>query len=229
LWPRPAAYFTRNPWAGRLHAQGTQVLDSPLNNAFAHFVTLCLYFASTDPEGAASVQLESAELLRANAIESFDTSVVQARSPEGVAFWFGATHTCREVREPEILLEGTGGTVEWKHESSCVVLPTDGHRIERPLPDISANRQTMLSAVLEKLVEPGTVVCSTALARQHTAFVEAVHAAAVVQTVPANLIQRESPGSGGSGVPVVDGLDAALVRAFQQQCLLEKAGLKFSP
>ena len=30
LWPRPAAYFTRNPWAGRLHADGTPVLDSPL-------------------------------------------------------------------------------------------------------------------------------------------------------------------------------------------------------
>src|SRR4051812_14763778 len=121
LWPRPAAYFTRNPWAGRLHADGTQVLDSPLNNAFAHFVNLSLYFAGRTRDGAAEVRVEEAELLRAHAIESFDTSVVKARSPEGIAFWFGATHTCREVCEPEIYIEGRTGRVEWKHERSCIV------------------------------------------------------------------------------------------------------------
>ena len=154
LWPRPAAYFTRNPWAGRLHAQGTQVLDSPLNNAFAHFVNLSLYFAGAQPDTAASVRIESAELLRANAIESFDTSVVKAISPEGVAFWFGATHTCQEIRNPEIYLEGTHGRVEWKHERSCVLFHADGGREERLLPDITANRQSMFNAVLAKIRFP---------------------------------------------------------------------------
>jgi predicted dehydrogenase len=224
LWPRPASYFTRNPWAGRLHAQGTQVLDSPLNNAFAHFVNLSLYFAGVDLESAAHALVESAELLRANAIESFDTSVVKSRSPEGVAFWFGATHTCRELREPEIYLEGTAGFVEWKHERNCIIVRADGRREERLLPDATANRQSMFDATLAKLKSPETMVCTTALAEPHTAFVEAVHAATTVQTVPASLIRWDSSAPGLPPVPVVEGLESAIIGAFKRQCLLREAG-----
>ena len=229
LWPRPAAYFTRNPWAGRLHANGTQVLDSPLNNAFAHFVNLSLYFAGQTPETSAQTQVESAELLRAHAIESFDTSVVRARSPDGIAFWFGATHTCHEVREPEIYLEGSTGRVEWKHERSCKIDRSDGTGEERALPDITANRQSMFSTVLAKLHTPDTIVCSTALAERHTAFVEAVHAAASVQAVPSELISWEKPAAGTALVPVVNGLEAALYRAFTSQGLLRETGFELVP
>ena len=224
LWPRPAAYFTRNPWAGRLHADGTQVLDSPLNNAFAHFVNLSLYLAGTTPSTGASVAIESAELLRAHAIESFDTSVVRARSPEGISFWFGATHTCHELGEPEIYLEGSAGRVEWKHERNCLLVRTDGRTEERALPDSVANRQSMFAAVLAKLRAPETIVCTTALAERHTAFVEAVHAAARVQAVPAELISWEKPANGTAPVPVVNGLEAALYRALSARSLLSETG-----
>lgn len=229
LWPRPAAYFTRNPWAGRLHADGTQVLDSPLNNAFAHFVNLSLYFAGPTVTEAAQVRVESAELLRAHAIESFDTSVVRARSPEGIAFWFGATHTCREVCEPEIYLEGRAGRVEWKHERSCIIHHADGRREERALPDSSANRQSMFDAVLAKLSVPDAFVCTTALADRHTAFVEAVHASTPVQAVPPELISWQNPASGAAPVPVVNGLEAALYRALAARSLLRDTGFVLQP
>lgn len=228
LWPRPASYFTRNPWAGRLHADGTQVLDSPLNNAFAHFVNLCLYFAGELPDNSASTKIESAELLRANAIESFDTSVVRASSFNGVSFWFGATHTCREVIEPEIFIEGSNGKVEWKHESTCVLSDLKGRREERLLPSITANRQSMFSAALAKVRHSETFVCTTALAERHTVFVEAVHAAAPVQTISPALIQWSSSPANAELVPIVAGLDAALIRAFDKRCLLREAGFAAS-
>lgn len=224
LWPRPAAYFTRNPWAGRLHADGTPVLDSPLNNAFAHFVMLSLYFAGQSRDEAAQVRIESGELLRAHAIESFDTSVVKARSPEGIAFWFGATHTCREVCEPEIYLEGRNGRVEWKHERSCIVHRAGGQSEERALPDSSANRQSMFNAVLARLRDPSAFICGTALAERHTAFVEAVHASTPVQAVPPELISWQPPTQGAAPVPVVNGLEAALYRALKDQSLLRDTG-----
>jgi predicted dehydrogenase len=229
LWPRPAAYFTRNPWAGRLQADGTPVLDSPLNNAFAHFVMLSLYFAGQTRDEAATAGIESGELLRAHAIESFDTSVVKARSPEGIAFWFGATHTCREVCEPEIYIEGRAGRIEWKHERSCIVHRTNGPREERALPDSHANRQSMFGAVLARLRDPAVFVCSTALADRHTAFVEAVHASTVVQAVPPELISWQQPASGLAPVPVVNGLEAALTRALAAQSLLRDTGFVLQP
>lgn len=227
LWPRPASYFTRNPWAGRLHADGTQVLDSPLNNAFAHFVNLCLYFAGELPENSASTKIDSAELLRANAIESFDTSVVRASSFNDISFWFGATHTCRELIEPEIFIEGSHGNVQWKHESVCVITDRQGRREERLLPSIGMNRQSMFSAALTKISHPETFVCNTALAERHTVFVEAVHAAAPVESVSPALIEWTTSPANGAQIPVVAGLDRALLRAFDQRCLLREAG--FSP
>jgi predicted dehydrogenase len=229
LWPRPAAYFTRNPWAGRLHADGTQVLDSPLNNAFAHFVMLSLYFAGQTRDEAASVSIESGELLRAHAIESFDTSVVRARSPGGIRFWFGATHTCREVCEPEIYIEGNAGRVEWKHERSCVLHRAVGGREERALPDTGANRQSMFTAVLTRLRDPAAPVCTTALAERHTAFVEAVHATTGVQAVPPELISWQAPANGSAPVPVVNGLEGALHQALATQSLLRETGFVLQP
>ncbi len=229
LWPRPADYFTRNPWAGRLHAEGTVVLDSPLNNAFAHFVNLSLYFAGATPETSAQARIESAELLRANAIESFDTSVVRARSPEGVTFWFGATHTCRGVREPEIYLEGTAGRMEWKHERHCVIARTGRPPEERTLPDSTANRQSMFDAVLAKLRQPETLVCTTGLAESHTTFVEAVQAAATVQAVPAEFISWEQPVGGVAPVPVVNGLEDAMCLALVTQSRLDETGFDLAP
>ena len=61
IWPRNRSYFTRNDWAGRTHVDGVAVLDSPLNNAFGHFVMLSLYFASPQAQGAAAAELEAVD------------------------------------------------------------------------------------------------------------------------------------------------------------------------
>jgi predicted dehydrogenase len=97
LWPRPRSYFTRNNWAGRLRADAMPVMDSPLNNAFAHFVMLSLYFA-----GSETPVLEGVELFRAHAIESFDTAVVRSRTASGVQLWFGASHASHETIERDV-------------------------------------------------------------------------------------------------------------------------------
>jgi hypothetical protein len=114
-WPRPRAYFTRNDWAGRRVVDGVPVHDSPLSNAFAHFVNLSLCFASRSTDEGAAATVKSAELFRAHAIESFDTAVVRARTADGVALWFGATHACEMTREPEIVIQGEHGRVVWRH------------------------------------------------------------------------------------------------------------------
>ncbi len=126
LWPRPRAYFARTGWAGRREADGAAVLDSPLNNAFAHFINLGLYFAGRETSASASVTVDSAELLRAHRIEMFDTALVLGHSPEGVRFWFGVSHAIAQNRQPEIYLHGSTGRAEWWHEQRCVVLDTDG-------------------------------------------------------------------------------------------------------
>jgi predicted dehydrogenase len=220
LWPRPRAYFARNHWAGRIEADGAAVLDSPLNNAFAHFVNLGLFFAGPSADTSASVRIDSAELLRAHPIEMFDTAVIRGVSPEGVRFWLGFSHATRETRQPEIHLEGDTGSAEWQHEGDCEIVSADGSREIIPLPDAVACRETMFDLVLSRLRDPGAFVCTTVIAEQHVRLIEAVQSSGKIRTIADEFIDWIPNASTGDETPAVRGLEAALERAMHQDAPL---------
>jgi len=224
-WPRARSYFARNNWAGKLAVDGVPVLDSPLNNAFAHFVNLSLFFASPRAAESARAQVESAELYRAHAIESFDTAVVRLKTADGVEVWLGATHACRETREPEIVIAGTRGSIVWRHEREVNLVDAHGEAQRREVSDSFVARHAMLSAVLQRLTDSSALICGPEIAGCHTAVIEAIHGAAAVIPVPAEKIRWNGSDAAGS-VPVVVGLEAALGRAFEQGSTLAAAGFE---
>lgn len=225
LWPRPVAYYRRNQWAGCLRADGADVLDSPLNNAFAHFVNLSLFFAeSLDPSGV-DFKFFDAELWRANTIESFDTAVVLGRMGNGVRFWLGFSHATEEVHEPEILLTGTKGKARWIHEGQIEIETNDGDRRVAAMPDAFDCRQRMLRAVLARLRNPAVRVCDTALAEKHTAFICDLHAFAGVVDAPAHLVEQELSPEGEVVHLRVAGLGAAMRHAFATEGTLAGGGV----
>ncbi|HEX2099092.1 MAG TPA: Gfo/Idh/MocA family oxidoreductase, partial [Candidatus Synoicihabitans sp.] len=229
LWPRPNSYFSRNHWAGRLHADGAPVRDSLLNNAFAHFVNLCLFFAGDAPRRSAAVVIDSAELLRAHSIETFDTSVVRAHSPDGVDFWIGVSHTSQRTLEPEIQITGTEGRIEWHHGIRCTIETHRGRREERALPEIESTRQTMFRDVLIRLRDPSALICGTDLAEPHTRFIEQVHAASTPMPVPREMIEWASSPADHRSWPVVRGLENALLQARTTGTTLSSAGFTVAP
>ena len=95
LWPRPASYFARNNWAGRLMIDGRIVLDSCFGNAMAHFVHNLLFWAG-GPELFSWGQPAAvrAELYRAHAIEGADTFFVETDTTAGVNLRFALSHAC---------------------------------------------------------------------------------------------------------------------------------------
>ncbi len=214
LWPRHRSYFSRNHWAGRLQADGAPVLDSPLNNAFAHFINLSLYLAGPSIDESTSARLESAELLRAHSIETFDTALVSAVAPSGTRLWFGVSHSTESTREPEIYLKGTGGTAEWWHEQRCVLVDADGRRQVFRLPTATEARQLMFSAVLERLADPSVFVCTTDIAEQHTRLIEAVHKAGSTVNFPKADIEWVFDSQARSERAIVHGLDDRLNAAL---------------
>lgn len=95
LWPRPADYFRRNNWAGRLMMDGRIVLDSCFGNALAHFVHNMLFWCGRDGLFSwAHPAAVRAELYRAHAIEGADTFFVEADTLEGVTMRFAISHAC---------------------------------------------------------------------------------------------------------------------------------------
>lgn len=220
IWPRPRAYFLRNNWAGRLTIDGVPVLDSPLNNAFGHFVMLSLLFAG---EGEAALGAEGVELFRAHDIESFDTAVVNARTPRGVRLWFGVSHVSHTALEPEIVIEGSAGTAGWRYETEAWYRNASG-RQQQPVLDQHATRKLMMTAALQRLRDPAIPVCTTAMAARHTALIESIHRTGRVAVLPAERIVWQAKDGPASALPAMPGLDAALRQAFTEQKTLRACG-----
>jgi predicted dehydrogenase len=226
MWPRSTAYYARNEWAGKVASQGVPVMDSPLNNAFAHFPHLALFLAGTAWGEGAVASIVDGLLLRVHAIESFDTAVVRASTEPGVRFWFGVSHGCANDHNPEIRILGSSGTVYWKYEEYCRVCRVDGTVAEHPVYSAFEARSQMFRTVLQRLRDPSVFVVSPTLARAHTALVEQIHATLPIDTVPPAAV-RGTPVAGapdGHFVPVIEGIEDALVTAFATGANLEYLG-----
>ncbi|HWA24207.1 MAG TPA: Gfo/Idh/MocA family oxidoreductase [Lacunisphaera sp.] len=227
VWPRPRGYFTRNDWAGRLQVGGVAVMDSPLNNAFAHFVMLSLFLVGAETT-AETPALEGVELLRAHAIESFDTAVVRSVTARGVKLWFGASHASRETIEPEIVITGSKGQACWRYESEAWWHVTGGVTTRRALLDITGARRAMFSAALARLRDPAAPICTSELAGRHTALIEAIHRQAHIEVVPPDRIAWSGINGEASQVPEILGMTEAMRRSYVAEQSLAASGFSLA-
>ena len=142
LWPRPASYFTRNHWAGRLMMHNRVVLDSCFGNAMAHFVHNLLFWAG-GPELFSWGQPAAvrAELYRAHAIEGADTFFVETDTTAGVTMRFALSHACT----------GTGSHLEMVLCDKAVLRYAVGRQIEIRWND--GRTETIANEPFDALVE----------------------------------------------------------------------------
>jgi predicted dehydrogenase len=223
LWPRPRSYFLRNEWAGRLLHQGRPVFDSPLSNAFAHFVMLSLYFAGETLTQPAAARLTNAELFRAHAIETFDTAVARLETGAGVKLWFGVSHACHTLREPEIVIEGSTGSAGWRYEREAWWRGPDGELHRRALPDAFGARHDMMVAAVARLRDEQVAVCTPEIAARHTQVIEALHSQVPVHVWAAEDLHWTQAVSPEGAIPWVEGMDEALHRAYRDGVSLAEA------
>lgn len=95
--PRDEVYYNRNDWAGRIKdAAGRWILDSPVNNAYAHNIHLMLYLIGKRVDQCADLATVQAELYRAHPIQSFDTAALRMLTTDGIPVLFYVTHAMRE-------------------------------------------------------------------------------------------------------------------------------------
>lgn len=111
LWPRNDAYYGRNNWAGaKKNANGEWILDSPVNNAAAHYLHNMLYVIGDKVDTAAVPDTLTAELYRANSISNFDTASISIKTKTGVDILFLTSHAISRSRGPEFVYSFEKGT-----------------------------------------------------------------------------------------------------------------------
>lgn len=224
-WARASTYYGRNPWAGRLVAGGRWVLDSPVNNAFAHYLNLALFWGGTDAATSAVPAVVEGELYRSRPIESFDTAAVRVTTATGVRIGMFVTHSCALDRTPKIVVEGTGGQVTWikgKHYEICRPGgPPERHALGGEI----ESTLTMGDAVVRHVGGYDTVpVCGIEMARQHTLVVGALHQVGTIRDIPAEYLVPTQDAE----TVVIQDIDRVVTAAGEQLGLFSELGVPWA-
>lgn len=122
LGPRPASYYGRANWAGaQRDASGKWILDSPVNNATAHYLHNCFYVLGATREASAGVSDVVGELYRANDIQNYDTAAARAHTDEGVEILYFAAHAVKDRIGPMFSYEFEKATVTLEDQNADVI------------------------------------------------------------------------------------------------------------
>ncbi|MDD3154661.1 MAG: hypothetical protein PHS41_07315, partial [Victivallaceae bacterium] len=175
-WSRSDSYYHRNNWAGKQRAaDGTAIFDSPVNNAFAHFLNLALFFAGTEETEVGHAVAMQAELVRARPeIETFDSCGIRVLTQNDCRIVVLFTHACEEEQMPELRLELDRMSIVWSQDCRVRCYDPDGKLLsDEPGTDC---RVAMCEHMARRIHNDASAVIYTLQnAREHTFCVEKLH------------------------------------------------------
>jgi len=220
-WPRPDSYYQRNDWAGALQRHGTWVLDSPANNALAHYVNLALFLLGPEPLAIAEPTRVEAELYRARRIENYDTCAIRATTGSDTSLLALLTHACARQIDARIVVDGENGRMVWTMHDGAAFESAAGQTIESIPPDATkrVNIVRKLASIVRGYDEPDIPGCPVDLARPHAVVISAASQAVAVADVPASEIEPTD-----KGAQAVPGIEDAIVQCAEAHQTLDECG-----
>ncbi len=169
-WIRMKSYYTRNDWAGMLRdSKGRLVLDSPVNNANAHYLHNMFYVLGKTPSASAVPRSVQGEIYRANEITNYDTAALRCLTSDGVEIMFLASHATETNRNIcfEFLFEGGKVCMDASKVEEIFGYPKRGKEIKYGSPNEGAERKLILTA--EAVIEGREPLCGIESSLSHTA------------------------------------------------------------
>ena len=223
-WLRADAYYTRNNWAGKLYASdGTAILDSPANNAFAHFINNALFLAGREFDRSAHAVAMQAELFRARrSIESFDSCTIRLKSAEGVLIQVLLTHCCSRKVDPELKIELDDAVMYWSNAAWKITgkngkILASGEGVD--------SREEMYLRLIRKLEGKQEFYYSLENALEHTFCIEKMHENFRIKELPEKdfCILHDQDNQ-----HVIPGIEELFARAYDKNLLLFEVGAPWS-
>lgn len=215
LSPRDQTYYRRNNWAGRLRNATGWILDSPVNNAFAHYINLVCYMGGTSEKTMADVATLEAGLYRANPqIESFDTAFMKMKTTQGVDLFFAASHVPESPLNTIVEAIGEGGSIRWTREGYTAQW-ADGTSETIAMPSQNQMYDTIVETLQMRLYDPAVPIFSAVSGKVVTSLVNTAHAHAPIVPVPFENVAWVPSEADGQDRCVWQGLTGVMKRVFE--------------
>ncbi len=214
LWPRDESYYRRNDWAGRVRDErGNWILDSPVNNAMAHYLHNALYLLGSRVDASARPADVVAELYRANEIENCDTAVLRVHTETGAEILFYGSHAIADESGPFFSFEFARATVDYAGGESPIVARFDDGSIKHYASPDREPHFKKLWACVAAAAEDAEIPCGLEAARAHTACVNGAQdsMSRITHFPPAQIHVR---GKSPNRLTWVDGLADILRRCY---------------
>jgi predicted dehydrogenase len=234
-WPRSETYYSRNEWAGRLRVGDEWILDSPANNAHAHYLMNALYLCSPEAGKADSPTEIRAELYRANRIEGPDTVLLRFTTAEGSSAFVIFTHANGREHGPIMRLECERGTAYWQTDNGKTLIRYGDGRTEEfdNLVSDSWRYEGFRDFVLA-LREGRDPLCTPELARAQSLTVNLMHESCPeIGVIPDSFVsvvedwEMFPPGAKGM-FHRVRGLDEYMNVAFEERSFFSELGVPWA-
>ena len=201
-WARAEAYYRRAPWAGKRRLNGVDVIDGVLTNPLAHAVATALALGGT--VHAEDVTAIETELLRANDIESDDTSCVRVTTAAGPQVVVAATLCAEDPDEPYVVVHGEHGRITFWYKQDRVLLQRASHGPE----EFEYDRTDLLENLVEHLTDGAGLLVTPDATGAFMKVVEAIRLAPDPVPLPDGTWHL-LPDEQRRVVPGIDGLVAA--------------------
>ncbi len=232
LWPRDDSYYRRNNWAGaQRDDNGRWILDSPVNNAAAHFLHNMFFVIGDALNRSARPARVTGELYRANDIENYDTAALRCFTDKNVEILFYAAHAVQTNIGPIFSFEFEKAVIEYGGEYDEITARfRDGAIKKYGSPEAQITYTKPHQKVLDALNAAGSgkkIPCGIEAAAAQTLCMNGVQESAPkIVDFPRSLITRVQL-SGGEA-RCVKGLEDVFQDCFAQGVLPNELGVPWS-
>ncbi|MAS34094.1 MAG: oxidoreductase [Anaerolineaceae bacterium] len=222
-WPRPALYYARNQWAGRIALDdGTWVLESPAANAAAHYLHNMLYVLGSTRDTSATPANVQAELFRANPIENYDTASMRCLTTDGVEILFYTTHASQNNINPIFDYEFENATVSYQQDEDSDIVAHFHDGRTKVYGNPFATGMGKIWQCVDALHGGDPVACGIRAATPHTLCINgAQESAPEVVNFPAHLCKTLAIAD--TQLTYVDGLEGIMTQAYESNCLISES------
>jgi len=221
FWPRDEDYYKKSSWLGRKKDnEGNWILDSPANNAMAHFLHNLFYVLGDKIDTSAKPVEVKAELYRAFHIENFDSIACRVFTQQGSELLFYASHAVPQDQGPMFSFEFEHAKVTYGEiVDDITARDRQGKEKHFGSPERDHNFRKLFEAVAAAR-KPKLILCGPEAARSQTLCVNGIQeSASEIMTFPESMVRQERE----TKKRWVDGLAEAFYECYQSGILPSEA------